>query len=222
MRPSSPSHAASNSVMKKVAQGAEAVVYEASEGILKWRFPKQYRLPELDTQLTQSRLKQEVRSINRARRLGVRAPVIRRVNLERSLLVMHEIKGATAKEAFHSGKLSDERKHRVVTELGAMVARLHDGDLIHGDLTTSNVMIDVSGNVHLIDFGLSQFSTLSEDKAVDLYVLERSFASAHPLEGDKLLESLLSSYRKSSRAWCSTMNRLADVRMRGRKRSMVG
>jgi TP53 regulating kinase-like protein len=56
----------------------------------------------------------------------------------------------------------------------------------------------------------------------DLYVLERSFRSAHPLDGDELLESLLSSYKTCSKKWCSTMNRLADVRLRGRKRSMVG
>lgn len=83
---------------------------------------------------------------------------------------MHEIKGKTAKEAFLSGGMSNERKHAVAAELGRMIAKLHDGDLIHGDLTTSNVMIDLDGGVHLIDFGLSQLSTLSEDKAVDLYV----------------------------------------------------
>jgi len=54
------------------------------------------------------------------------------------------------------------------------------------------------------------------------YVLERSFASAHPLDGEELLESLLAQYKRSSRQWCSTLNKLADVRMRGRKRSMVG
>jgi len=101
--------------------------------------------------------------------------------------------------------------------------------LIHGDLTTSNVMITIPAEngtsnviVSLIDFGLSQFSQLSEDKAVDLYVLERSFSSAHPVDGEEMFASFLTSYRKSSRKWCSTLNRLAEVRLRGRKRSMVG
>lgn len=210
----------------KLKQGAEAIVYATTEAgvptIVKHRFRKRYRHPDLDASLTVGRLKQEVRSILRARRLGVRAPVVTHVDVGRSLLVMRRIEGKTMKEAFHRGELSSQRKHEVAQELGRMIATIHDGDLIHGDLTTSNVMIDTSGNVILIDFGLSQLSTLSEDKAVDLYVLERSFGSAHPLEADQLLESLLSSYKDSSRRWCATMNRLADVRMRGRKRSMVG
>jgi TP53 regulating kinase-like protein len=210
-----------------LSQGAEAIIYSTAETgrptVTKHRFRKRYRHPELDAALTATRLKQEVRSILRARRLGVRAPVVTRVDVVRSLLVMQRIDGKTTKEAFLGGELGEERKHEVARELGRMIATLHDGDLIHGDLTTSNVMIEeTTGNVILIDFGLSQLSTLVEDKAVDLYVLERSFRSAHPLDGDELLESLLSSYKTCSKKWCSTMNRLADVRLRGRKRSMVG
>jgi TP53 regulating kinase and related kinases len=213
--------------MVQVTQGAEAIVYAAAEAgrqtIIKHRFHKRYRHPELDAALTASRLKQEVRSILRARRLGVRAPVVTRVDVGRSLIIMERIEGKTMKDAFLAGEMSADRKHEVAQELGRMLATLHDGDLIHGDLTTSNVMIEeTNGRVVLIDFGLSQISNLSEDKAVDLYVMERSFNSAHPLEGGQLVESLLASYKRSSRKWCSTMNRLADVRMRGRKRSMVG
>ncbi len=68
--------------------------------------------------------------------------------------------------------------------VGDGIAKLHDGGLIHGDLTTSNIIVSrVEGSdiqkVTFIDFGLSQNSTLSEDKAVDLYVLERAFLSLH-------------------------------------------
>ena len=121
-------------------QGAEGIVYLASElgqdVAIKHRFKKAYRLPELDTMLTSSRLKQEVRSILRARRLGVRAPVICRVDLERSCIVMHKIEGKTVKDAFLRDGLAKERKHKIATELGRMVAVLHDGDLIHGDMST--------------------------------------------------------------------------------------
>ena len=155
-------------------QGAEGIVYLASElgqdVAIKHRFKKAYRLPELDTMLTSSRLKQEVRSILRARRLGVRAPVICRVDLERSCIVMHKIEGKTVKDAFLRDGLAKERKHKIATELGRMIAVLHDGDLIHGELTTSNMMLGANDEVHLIDFGLSQLSTLAEDKAVDMCV----------------------------------------------------
>jgi TP53 regulating kinase-like protein len=215
-------------------QGAEAVVYEASESgrdvVVKHRFQKAYRLPELDKELTQCRLKQEVRSILRARKLGVRAPTVTRVDVDKNCIVMQKIPGTTVKEALlHETMLEHDEKYEIVRDLGRMVAKLHDGDLIHGDLTTSNMIYEQTGHqerrqaaVHLIDFGLSHFSALSEDKAVDLYVLERSFVSAHPVDGKELLEHFFVAYKRSSRAWCSTMNKLAEVRMRGRKRSMIG
>ena len=196
--------------------------------VVKHRFSKSYRLPELDRELTLSRLRQEVRSILRARKLGIRAPTLVRVDLDNSCIIMNKIEGVTMKEALlHDTLLDTSAKASILKELGSMIGKLHDGGLIHGDLTTSNVMItlpeDATGVlVSVIDFGLSQFSQLSEDKAVDLYVLERSFSSAHPLDGEEMFASFLTSYRKTSRKWCSTLNRLAEVRLRGRKRSMIG
>ncbi|KAG8802309.1 serine/threonine-protein kinase bud32 [Serendipita sp. 399] len=82
-----------------------------------------------------------------------------------------------------------------------------------------------SGNTELvlIDFGLSYQSSLVEDKAVDLYVLERAFASTHP-ESEGLFAAVLESYATELgiKAWKSIKKRLDDVRLRGRKRSMVG
>lgn len=196
--------------------------------VIKHRFSKSYRLPELDKELTLGRLRQEVRSILRARKLGIRVPTLVRVNLEDSCIVMDKIEGLTLKDALLNDRLIDrDSKVSVLEEMGRMIGKLHDGNLIHGDLTTSNVMIRTPQEgsaflVYIIDFGLSQFSQLSEDKAVDLYVLERSFNSAHPVDGEEMFASFLTSYRKSSRKWCSTLNRLAEVRQRGRKRSMVG
>lgn len=58
---------------------------------------------------------------------------------------------------------------------------MHDGQIIHGDLTSSNIMLrSPSNDLVLIDFGLGQMKPTIEDKAVDLYVLERAFISTHP------------------------------------------
>jgi tRNA A-37 threonylcarbamoyl transferase component Bud32 len=95
----------------------------------------------------------------------------------------------------------------------------------------------------LIDFGLSYVSTLVEDKAVDLYVLERAFASTHP-DSEPLFTSVLTAYAAQvGKEWSTISRRLDDgmyvntwqpawiiresdntfsVRLRGRKRSMVG
>lgn len=55
-------------------QGAEARVYRAQflgkPAIIKERFPKRYRHPELDEKLTHRRTVQEVRSILRCRKAG--------------------------------------------------------------------------------------------------------------------------------------------------------
>ena len=75
--------------------------------------------------------------------------------------------------------------------------------------------------VVLIDFGLSTTSSLTEDKAVDLYVLEKAFLSTHPNSQD-LFAKIVSGYCNVSRDQGVVMKRLEEVRMRGRKRSMVG
>ncbi|KAF8962910.1 hypothetical protein BDZ97DRAFT_1823370 [Flammula alnicola] len=135
--------------------------------------------------------------------------------------------------------------------IGIEIAKMHLADIIHGDLTTSNMMLrhptsfystdsNLSTELVLIDFGLSYHSTLIEDKAVDLYVLERAFASTHP-DSEPMFASILSAYEKQmGREWPALRRRLDDgktlivlsvritvllpasVRLRGRKRSMVG
>jgi len=105
---------------------------------------------------------------------------------------------------------------------------MHRGDIIHGDLTTSNMMLrrrrhgDEEADLVLIDFGLSYNSALVEDKAVDLYVLERAFSSTHP-DSEAMFTQVLQAYEQvSGPAWKGVKKRLDDVRLRGRKRSMVG
>ncbi|KAJ1879457.1 TP53 regulating kinase, partial [Coemansia sp. S17] len=93
---------------------------------------------------------------------------------------------------------------------------MHSFDIIHGDLTTSNMILDNSNRLVLIDFGLSQISTSTEDKAVDLYVLERAFISTHP-NSERLFATVLEAYADSEAARL-ILRRLEDVRQRGRKR----
>jgi TP53 regulating kinase-like protein len=73
----------------------------------------------------------------------------------------------------------------VAKSIGAAIGKLHDAEIVHGDLTTSNIMVteddsQLTTDVVLIDFGLGMMKPTMEDKAVDLYVLERAFISTHP------------------------------------------
>ena len=115
----------------------------------------------------------------------------------------------------------------LAARVGRVLARMHDEDVVHGDLTTSNMLLRRSGDgeaelsLVLIDFGLSYISALPEDKGVDLYVLEKAFLSTHP-NTEPLFQKLLESYAASSKKSSAVIKKLDEVRLRGRKRSMVG
>ena len=103
---------------------------------------------------------------------------------------------------------------------------MHDNDIIHGDLTTSNIMIRENSNtkeleVVMIDFGLASSKAIVEDKAVDLYVLERAFLSTHP-NTEHLVQEILQSYRFAASKGTVVLTKLEQVRLRGRKRDMFG
>ena len=249
--------------MQRVWEGT----YLEHPAMIKERFHKKYRHPTLDARLTAQRLRQEVRSMLRARKLGVPTPVLYYVDQQTNTIYMERVNGHSLKATLHQGTLTQEQKINLVEQMGVLVARLHDGDVVHGDLTSSNVLVvdtEIDGqrglSLVLIDFGLSFFSRIPEDRAVDLYVLERAFTSAHAADGEELFGACLAAYKKTSKNWCSTLNRFAEgtyycflyvhvrtqsislvltfssvsfvphclcvyvcaVRMRGRKRSMVG
>ena len=108
--------------------------------------------------------------------------------------------------------------------VGYTMALLHNGDIVHGDLTSSNVLVMKRIDKYdcvLIDFGLSTNSSLVEDKGVDLYVLEKAFLSTHPNSQD-LFDKILAGYCSAARSQKVVMSKLSEIRMRGRKRSMVG
>ncbi|XP_053309284.1 EKC/KEOPS complex subunit TP53RK [Spea bombifrons] len=215
-----------------VKQGAEARVYRGKflgkAAIVKERFPKAYRHPALDEKLSHRRTAQEVRSILRCRKAGIAAPVVYFVDYVSNCIFLEDIEGSTTvrdymisaqRAAGDDGKLC-----LLADRIGQLLARMHDEDVIHGDLTTSNMLLrspfDDLGLV-LIDFGLSFISALPEDKGVDLYVLEKAFLSTHPNTED-LFQALLKSYTSASKKSGPVIKKLDEVRLRGRKRSMVG
>ena len=142
--------------------------------------------------------------------------------------------------------------------IGQTVGRMHAAGIVHGDLTTSNIMLRggeqpgqqhdqqrdqhleqttsssstaafqassassaSSSSIVLIDFGLASQTTQEEDRAVDLYVLERAFGATHP-HAETLFGVVLEAYGREYKGGPVVLRRLADVRARGRKKSMVG
>jgi len=208
-------------------QGAEARVfrtgYFGKAAILKERFVKGYRVASLDQKLTQRRMSQEARSITRCRRHGIRAPAIYCLDFKRREICMEEVAGKSLRDHIQSLNPTEDKETLLALshEIGTTLAKMHDCDVIHGDLTTSNMMYGPGGELTLIDFGLSSVSGLVEDKGVDLYVLERAFLSSHPNTED-VFKELLHSYEKLAKDSKAIVAKLNEVRSRGRKRTMVG
>ncbi|XP_078508078.1 EKC/KEOPS complex subunit TP53RK isoform X2 [Lissotriton helveticus] len=215
-----------------VKQGAEARIYKGTflgqATVVKERFPKAYRHPVLDEKLTHKRTSQEVRSILRCRKAGISAPVVYFVDYVSNCIYLEDIVHSTTIRD-HVTTLqrseNDTAKLYPLTErIGQILARMHDEDVVHGDLTTSNMLLRSPAealDIVLIDFGLSSISALPEDKGVDLYVLEKAFLSTHPNTED-LFAALLKSYSATSKKSGPVIKKLDEVRLRGRKRSMIG
>ncbi|XP_066341722.1 uncharacterized protein [Miscanthus floridulus] len=207
-------------------KGVFALTFVGQKCVIKEQFSKMYRHPLLDSKRDMKRLNAEARCMTKARRLGVPTPVLYAVDPLLHTLTFEYVDGLSVKDillGFGSDGVNEERLNDIATQIGNAVGKLHDGGLVHGDLTTSNMIIKNSNNqLVLIDFGLSFTSTIPEDKAVDLYVrLERALISMHSSCGD-VMEKILAAYRKAWKQWCSTQNKLAQVRQQGRKRTMVG
>ncbi|PYI22807.1 hypothetical protein BO99DRAFT_377030 [Aspergillus violaceofuscus CBS 115571] len=151
-----------------------------------------------------------------------------------------EVDGDQGDNGHVERKREEERMKDLLRRIGAAVGRLHAAGVIHGDLTTSNLIlrpkkesgqgdgegegageVDLEGEVVLIDFGLASQSVQDEDRAVDLYVLERAFGSTHP-RTEAFFAEVLEGYRASYRGAASVLKRLEEVRLRGRKKSMLG
>lgn len=211
-------------------QGAEARLwlgrFLGRSAVAKERFPKTYRHPELDRQLTRDRLKGELKSIVRAKAAGVRTPTVLLADADSGLIVMEYVE--TAETARDYIRRTDDQGAlgRLAAALGRAVAGLHQRGIIHGDLTTSNVLVDNGdpGDLVLIDFGLGFAEGSAEDKGVDLYVLERAFLSTHP-DSEAVFSAVMDSYRNSlanKKMRSDVMAKFEEIRMRGRKRTMVG
>ncbi|KAF7469647.1 Hypothetical predicted protein [Marmota monax] len=218
--------------LELLKQGAEARVYRGHflgrAAVVKHRFPKGYRHPVLETRLSRRRTVQEARALLRCRRAGISAPVVFFVDYASNCLYMEEIEGSVTVRDYIRSALKAEKAPQIFFALakaiGQVLARMHDEDLIHGDLTTSNMLLKPPVdqlNIVLVDFGLSFVSGLPEDKGVDLYVLEKAFLSTHP-NTEAVFEAFLKSYSTFSKKSKPVLKKLDEVRLRGRKRSMVG
>ena len=240
-----------------LGQGAEGKIYIgeflSKKCIVKERFEKKYRVKELDQKLTKNRILNESRNIARASKLGVNVPTLYFVDLiDRKIYMEYLENRCQLKVILESIYSLDDISpyesflEKISNDLGNIVSKLHSGDLIHGDLTPSNIILKIKEDtnsdllnnakemilknkiydyMYLIDFGLSSvaLSTNSglEDKAVDLYVLKRAIISSNP-KSEELFDKAMNIYEKKSKDGEEIIKRYKKVEMRGRKKLCFG
>ncbi|OAA69510.1 Protein kinase-like domain protein [Cordyceps fumosorosea ARSEF 2679] len=236
-----------------ITQGAEGRLYKTTYLLpsvpcaLKYRPAKPWRHPTLDARLTRHRILAEARILARCRREGIRVPALYAVDESQGWLMLEWIPGVPVRAAVNARLATlgdgdavarDEPLRALMRRVGEAVGSLHRIGIVHGDLTTSNMMLDptgsggeeeggspptadLQGEVVIIDLGLASGAVQEEDRAVDLYVLERAFGSTHP-RAECVFSELLDAYRASHKQAPAVLKKLEEVRMRGRKRSMLG
>ncbi|MDP6704553.1 MAG: KEOPS complex kinase/ATPase Bud32 [archaeon] len=195
---------------KLLKVGAEAKLSLEEGIVIKERISKGYRLPEIDASLRNKRTRREASLLDKARRAQLKVPAVKNLDKDTNTISMEFIDG----DMFHKVMGSSLSK-----KLGSELAKLHDAGLIHGDLTTSNILVK-SKDIYLIDFGLGEVSDSIEKKAVDIRVLKESIKASHPKDSDKYIESIISGYSSSENS-DAVMERLEQVEGRGRYKKKV-
>lgn len=202
--------------MKLIAQGAEAKLYKDNATIIKERLAKAYRHPELDGSLRQFRTRREAKVLQKLEDLQFPAPHLREFSDKRMSIVMDFVPGNTLKGILQ--QKAEETEH-LAKEIGQRIGQLHQADIIHSDLTTSNMIKhQETGEVNFIDFGLSFFSEKVEDKAVDLFLLDRALETTHVDLYPDIFEQVLEGYQEENPQGKEILERLEIVKKRGRNK----
>jgi len=195
---------------KIISQGAEAIIILQNNEIIKRRIKKSYRIPFLDEKLRKTRTKKETKLLNILKG-KINIPKLIKINEKEKEIIMEFIPGKRLSEFLDP--YSNKEQENICKQIGNQLAIIHNLNIIHGDLTTSN-MIFHNNKIFLIDFGLGQHSTKIEDKAVDLHLLKQALEAKHFKNFKFLFEKIIENYNPEDKA--IILLQLEKVEKRGR------
>ena len=213
-----------------LAQGAEAKIYKIDNTIKKIRSPKSYRHPFIDNKLRKSRTKSEGKIMQKLYE-HIAVPRVQKVDNEKKEIDMEYIDGKKLSMNFENQNIQ-----KISKLIGQAITKMHDQNIIHGDLTTSNMIISNQDSrraggrdkkhkvneitkgkedtLYLIDFGLAFHSSKIEDKAVDLHVLKQALQAKHHTIADQCMKIILQNYKPPQSE--KILTQLKKVESRGR------
>ncbi|MDH5806501.1 MAG: KEOPS complex kinase/ATPase Bud32 [Candidatus Methanomethylicaceae archaeon] len=201
-----------------IKKGAEAELYKGfwmeREVVIKRRITKPYRNPDLDKYIRITRTSIEARSLTNARALGIPTPIVYDVNLDDTEIVMSYIPGPPLKNIIIN--MSNEKLKELFIEIGRLVGLLHKGGIIHGDLTTSNMLLQ-KNRIFFIDFGLSEYTYDIEARGVDIHLMRRALESSHYMYSNLAYENFIIGYKSIMGEEANDiLKRVDEIRRRGR------
>ncbi len=208
---------ASRTLLKK---GAEASLFLADwhgkKVVIKARLPKKYRPAALDAAIRSYRTAHEPQLMHEAKKAGVPTPTVFMVDLENAAVTMEFVDGKQVKQLL--GCVVRGERRRLCFRIGELIGKLHGHGVIHGDLTTSNMILSGEGKVFLVDFGLGEKSMELEARGVDLHLLKRALQSTHYEFAEECFESVMKGYESvlGAEETVKVLGKVKAIEKRGR------
>jgi len=203
-----------------IKKGAEANLYLADwhgrRVVLKKRLPKEYRHVKLDEQIRTYRTVHESQLMHEAKEAGVPTPKIFLIDVKNTTIIMEFIEGKQIKLLLND--LGEIERRNLCFGIGQLIAKLHKKGVIHGDLTTSNMIMNAHGKVFFVDFGLGEKNEELEARGVDLHLMKRALESTHYQFAESCYKSVIDGYGSllSSKELQSILEKIKEIERRGR------
>lgn len=186
-----------------------------SKVLVKHRKSKKYRIAELDEKLREYRTLHEAKLLSEAKKAGVATPIIFRIDRLEMKIVMEYVTGDLVKDFLE--QIGSEKRKNLCRDIGERIGMLHNQGIIHGDLTTSNMIKSDSGEIYFIDFGLGELNSSTESRGTDLHLLHRTLESTHFEVSEEAYENILKGYEDSlGQEAEAVIQRVKEIERRGR------
>ena len=203
-----------------IKKGAEASLYltdwHGRKVIMKKRLPKKYRPSRLDEHIRTYRTIHEPQLMHEAKKAGVPTPTIFLVDLKNATIIMEFIEGKQVKQLL--SEVTKSERQSLCLKIGELIGRLHEYGIIHGDLTTSNMILDSEGKIFFVDFGLGEKTKELEARGVDLHLMKRALQSTHFRFTEECFDAVIRGYSKvlGAETVKNILDKIKEIERRGR------